>query len=183
MDDGLTLLHCFTSPEIGINFQHIKDKSLTVLNPFHSFSASHQRDTHLMDDADLAGPLLFCFALGVTLLLVSLSHAHCANKHLYSDASSITLTVWQIAIRIHLRGSTNGRYRHLSATQHDVGRRYRCISRLIGSWLLHSAALPTERHLDRHQTRVSAVTSLSRILDIDPRFCPSAVYLVTFSRH
>lgn len=77
---------CPLFPEIGINLQHIKDKSLTVLNPFHSFSASHQRDMHLMDDADLAGPLLFCFALGVTLLLVSLGR--CALRKQHHDCCS-----------------------------------------------------------------------------------------------
>ncbi|KAL0076426.1 hypothetical protein J3Q64DRAFT_1647720 [Phycomyces blakesleeanus] len=39
--------------ELGINFGHIKTKSLTVLNPFRRVP-----DT-IMDDADLAGPLLF----------------------------------------------------------------------------------------------------------------------------
>lgn len=57
--------------ELGINLQHIRDKSLTVLNPFHSYSATHARDAHMMDDADLAGPLMFCFAFGMMLLLVS----------------------------------------------------------------------------------------------------------------
>jgi len=49
--------------ELGINFAHIQTKSLTVLNPLGRI------DEHIMDDADLAGPLLFCFCFGMFLLL------------------------------------------------------------------------------------------------------------------
>ncbi|KAK0549801.1 hypothetical protein OC846_000268 [Tilletia horrida] len=59
--------------ELGINFSHILDKSLTVLNPVHSYSASHAKDAHMMDDTDLAGPLLFCFAFATLLLLAGKS--------------------------------------------------------------------------------------------------------------
>jgi len=50
--------------ELGINFSHIRSKSLAVLNPFERI------DARIMDDADLAGPLIFflCFA---TFLLFS----------------------------------------------------------------------------------------------------------------
>lgn len=51
--------------ELGINFSHIRAKSMTVLNPLQ------QVDEHIMDDADLAGPLLFFFLFGMLLLLVS----------------------------------------------------------------------------------------------------------------
>lgn len=51
-------------PELGINFQHIRDKSLTVLNPLRRV------DEHIMDDADLAGPVFFIFCFGISLLLV-----------------------------------------------------------------------------------------------------------------
>lgn len=56
---------CIPSSELGINFEHIKTKSLAALNPFKT------PDTHIMDDADLAGPLLFIFGFGVFLLFVS----------------------------------------------------------------------------------------------------------------
>ncbi|KAJ3940422.1 uncharacterized protein N0V96_009421 [Colletotrichum fioriniae] len=39
--------------ELGVNFGHIQAKTLAVLNPFRRI------DQHLMDDADLFGPLLF----------------------------------------------------------------------------------------------------------------------------
>jgi hypothetical protein len=51
--------------ELGINFSHIQAKSLTVLNPLRRV------DDHIMDDADLAGPLLFCFCFATFLLFVS----------------------------------------------------------------------------------------------------------------
>ncbi|KAF7428617.1 hypothetical protein PC9H_007844 [Pleurotus ostreatus] len=49
--------------ELGINFSHIRAKSLTVLNPLSKV------EPHIMDDADLAGPLLFLFCFGASLLL------------------------------------------------------------------------------------------------------------------
>jgi len=52
--------------ELGINFGHIRDKSLTVLNPLQPV------DERIMDDADLAGPIIFVFCFGTCLLLVSI---------------------------------------------------------------------------------------------------------------
>jgi len=49
--------------ELGVNFDHIKSKSLTVLNPLR------RPEQNIMDDADLAGPILFCFCFGTFLLL------------------------------------------------------------------------------------------------------------------
>ncbi|KAH8921985.1 Yip1-domain-containing protein [Atractiella rhizophila] len=57
--------------ELGINFSHIRDKSMTVLNPLR------QVDRHIMDDADLAGPLIFVFLFAVLLLF--------AGKPLFSN--------------------------------------------------------------------------------------------------
>ncbi|KAJ9125285.1 hypothetical protein QFC22_000241 [Naganishia vaughanmartiniae] len=48
--------------EIGVNPSHILAKSLTVLNPLRRV------DEHIMDDADLAGPLVFCFGFALVLL-------------------------------------------------------------------------------------------------------------------
>ncbi|XP_062513795.1 protein YIPF5-like isoform X2 [Corticium candelabrum] len=49
--------------ELGINFDHIKDKTLQVLNPLK------RADSHIMDDTDMAGPLIFCLLFGFLLLL------------------------------------------------------------------------------------------------------------------
>ncbi|XP_014642547.1 PREDICTED: protein YIPF7 [Ceratotherium simum simum] len=49
--------------ELGINFDHIWQKTLTVLNPLKPADGS------IMNETDLTGPVLFCVALGATLLL------------------------------------------------------------------------------------------------------------------
>ncbi|KAI0958665.1 hypothetical protein AcV7_004415 [Taiwanofungus camphoratus] len=51
--------------ELGINFSHIQAKSLAVLNPLRRV------DERIMDDADLAGPLLFVLCFGTFLLRAS----------------------------------------------------------------------------------------------------------------
>lgn len=58
------LLHF--SPELGIDFDHMWQKTLTVLNPLKPADGS------IMNETDLTGPILFCIALGVTLMMVSL---------------------------------------------------------------------------------------------------------------
>ncbi|KAI8588808.1 hypothetical protein BDZ88DRAFT_174853 [Geranomyces variabilis] len=54
--------------ELGINFGHIKTKGWTVLNPLGAV------DKHIMDDTDLAGPILFCLLFGGFLLLSGKIH-------------------------------------------------------------------------------------------------------------
>ncbi|XP_074085617.1 protein YIPF7 isoform X1 [Macrotis lagotis] len=49
--------------ELGINFDHIWQKTLTVLNPLKPADGS------IMNETDLTGPILFCIALGANLLL------------------------------------------------------------------------------------------------------------------
>jgi len=57
-DDDLPLLE-----ELGINFDHIYSKTQAVLYPTKKLSV------HILDDADLAGPIFFCLLLGSLLLL------------------------------------------------------------------------------------------------------------------
>ncbi|XP_020610085.1 protein YIPF5-like [Orbicella faveolata] len=54
--------------ELGINFEHIWQKTLSVLNPLQHTEAN------IMDDTDLAGPLVFCLAFGGCLLLSGKVH-------------------------------------------------------------------------------------------------------------
>ena len=54
--------------ELGINFDHIFKKTKTVLNPFAT------PDTSILDDVDLAGPLVFCLAFACSLLLLGKIH-------------------------------------------------------------------------------------------------------------
>jgi len=53
------------APELGINFDHIWQKTLTVLHPMKLADGS------IMNETDLAGPMVFCLAFGATLLLVT----------------------------------------------------------------------------------------------------------------
>jgi hypothetical protein len=54
--------------ELGINFDHIFKKTKTVLNPFTI------PDSSILDDVDLAGPLVFCLAFACSLLLLGKIH-------------------------------------------------------------------------------------------------------------
>ncbi|KAI9910583.1 hypothetical protein PsorP6_010407 [Peronosclerospora sorghi] len=54
--------------ELGINFEHIWIKTVSVLLP------TKQINEHILDDADLAGPLVFCFLFGTCLLLAAKVH-------------------------------------------------------------------------------------------------------------
>ncbi|KAG9275218.1 protein YIPF5-like isoform X1 [Astyanax mexicanus] len=54
--------------ELGINFDHIWQKTLTVLNPLKPADGS------IMNETDLTGPVLFCIALGITLLMAGKAH-------------------------------------------------------------------------------------------------------------
>lgn len=49
--------------ELGINFDHITQKTMAVLNPLK------QADHTIMQDTDLAGPFVFCLAFGGSLML------------------------------------------------------------------------------------------------------------------
>eukprot|EP00656_Telonema_subtile_P033332 TRINITY_DN3689_c0_g1_i3.p1 TRINITY_DN3689_c0_g1~~TRINITY_DN3689_c0_g1_i3.p1 ORF type:complete len:227 (+),score=36.86 TRINITY_DN3689_c0_g1_i3:179-859(+) len=49
--------------ELGINFDHIKRKTISVLHP------TKKLEPDLIDDADMAGPIVNCLLLGATLLL------------------------------------------------------------------------------------------------------------------
>lgn len=71
--------------ELGVNFQHIQtkvrmkrsedmsveDEKLTVVQTLTVLNPMARIDIHIMDDADLAGPFLFCALFGTFLLLVS----------------------------------------------------------------------------------------------------------------
>ena len=51
--------------ELGINFEHIYSKTRSVLWPQRS-----KLNQEVIYDADFAGPMIFCFLLGVLLLFV-----------------------------------------------------------------------------------------------------------------
>lgn len=96
--------------ELGINFTHIRAKSLTVLNPFQRV------DERIMDDADLAGPLLFIICFGTFLLFVSIS----SYQLLLVPSFDTVSTVWQAPIRLHLRRGLARLGIHLCSSKSDV---------------------------------------------------------------
>jgi hypothetical protein len=51
------------------------EQTLSVLNP------AARIDQHIMDDADLAGPFLFCALFGTFLLLVSQACGHSRSSY------------------------------------------------------------------------------------------------------
>nr|CDS18025.1 protein YIPF5 YIP1 family [Echinococcus granulosus] len=59
------LLHRY---KLGVNFGHILQKTLNVLNPMR------ECPQEVLDDTDLAGPLVFCLIFGGTLLLAGKVH-------------------------------------------------------------------------------------------------------------
>ncbi|TFK75374.1 Yip1-domain-containing protein [Pluteus cervinus] len=72
--------------ELGINFWHIRAKSLTVLNPLRPV------DERIMDDADMAGPLIFMICFGMCLLLSGRSNfGYIYGVGLFGTASLYTL--------------------------------------------------------------------------------------------
>ncbi|KAF6732735.1 Protein YIPF5 [Oryzias melastigma] len=54
--------------ELGVDFDHVWQKTLTVLNPFMPADGS------IMNETDLTGPILFCIALGCTLMMAGKAH-------------------------------------------------------------------------------------------------------------
>lgn len=54
--------------ELGINVNHIWDKTLAVLNPLRKSEAT------ILNECDLAGPLVFCLAFGCFLMLAGKIH-------------------------------------------------------------------------------------------------------------
>uniref|UniRef100_A0A8C4W6S2 Protein YIPF n=1 Tax=Gopherus evgoodei TaxID=1825980 RepID=A0A8C4W6S2_9SAUR len=62
------VIHRNNCAKLGINFDHIWQKTLTVLNPIKPADGS------IMNETDLTGPMVFCLALGATLLLAGKVH-------------------------------------------------------------------------------------------------------------
>ena len=70
--------------ELGIDFSHIYNKIWVVLNP------RARIDSVLSQDADLTGPILFCFLIALLLLLVVFFH-------------SDSVVARSRAVRLHIR--------------------------------------------------------------------------------
>ncbi|CAG5135316.1 unnamed protein product [Candidula unifasciata] len=84
--------------ELGINFDHIVQKTLAVLNPMKS------ADHSIMQDTDLAGPLVFCMAFGATLLLSGKLHF----GYIYGIGLVGCLAMYCLLNLMSLNGVTSG---------------------------------------------------------------------------
>lgn len=129
---------------MGFNFSHIQAKSLTVLNPLQRI------DEHIMDDADLAGPLLFWLCFGTFLLFVSLSLSLQVPLNFYI----LSLSVWESAFWLHIRCWPSRVYLYLYTPQPHVGKRHRCIPCRVCSGILSIAHGGCRRYQRYGHTRV-----------------------------
>lgn len=87
----------FSVSELGINFDHIWQKTLTVLHPMKVADGS------IMNETDLAGPMVFCLAFGATLLLVNHLVYISTNMYLYSCqyAGEYSIRMFYFSFYIH----------------------------------------------------------------------------------
>lgn len=86
-----------------------------------------------MDDADLAGPIIFCFCFALFLLLVStmlyiLSHI--------ADMLPYPREVWEISVRLHLWCRSSRIHIRVYSPQLDVGVGHRRVPRNVRSRIL-----------------------------------------------
>lgn len=59
--------------ELGINIEHIRTKSISVIFPVHN-AISRIDSSIIIDDTDMAGPIVFAILLGGELLLAGKAH-------------------------------------------------------------------------------------------------------------
>ncbi|XP_002731672.1 protein YIPF5-like [Saccoglossus kowalevskii] len=80
--------------ELGINFEHIYQKTLSVMNPFRD------TDPAAIHDCDLAGPLVFAIMFGATLLLAGKVHF----GYIYGIGGVGCVAVWLLLNMMSLTG-------------------------------------------------------------------------------
>ncbi|KAF4527666.1 hypothetical protein B566_EDAN010891 [Ephemera danica] len=84
--------------ELGINPDHIMQKTLSVLNPFRETDAS------ILQDTDMAGPLVFCLAFGAFLLLSGKVHF----SYIYGIGVLGCLAIYALLSMMTVDGTTLG---------------------------------------------------------------------------
>ncbi|XP_019940411.2 protein YIPF7-like [Paralichthys olivaceus] len=100
--------------ELGISFDHIWQKTLTVLNPFKPADGS------IMNETDLTGPILFCVTLGVFLMMAGKAHFGC----IYGISATACIVVYI-----------------LLSLMSTVAVSYGCVASVLGYCLLPIVAL------------------------------------------
>uniref|UniRef100_A0A8C6YZM5 Yip1 domain family member 7 n=1 Tax=Nothoprocta perdicaria TaxID=30464 RepID=A0A8C6YZM5_NOTPE len=84
--------------ELGINFDHIWQKTLTVLNPMKPADGS------IMNETDLTGPIVFCLALGATLLMAGKVHF----SYVYGMSAIGCLAMYTLLNLMSITGVSHG---------------------------------------------------------------------------
>lgn len=84
--------------ELGINPDHIIQKTLSVLNPFRETEVS------ILQDTDMAGPLVFCLAFGGFLLLSGKVHF----SYIYGIGVLGCLAIYALLSLMAVDGTTFG---------------------------------------------------------------------------
>lgn len=82
--------------ELGINFEHIYQKTLSVLNPLR------ETDPAAIADCDLAGPLVFALAFGGTLMLAG----KVQFGYIYGIGGLGCLAMWMLLNVMSMTGCT-----------------------------------------------------------------------------
>ena len=100
---------------------------MTVLNPFRRV------DERIMDDADLAGPLIFCFCFATFLLFVRVPLPHGASSPL------TTCIVWQTTVRVYLWARAIRLHQPLLPSKPYVRAGYRRLPRALRARVLFAA--------------------------------------------
>ncbi|XP_070553138.1 protein YIPF5-like [Ptychodera flava] len=80
--------------ELGINFEHIYQKTLSVMNPFR------ETDPAVIHDSDIAGPLVFAIMFGASLLLAGKVHF----GYIYGIGGVGCVAVWMLLNMMSLTG-------------------------------------------------------------------------------
>lgn len=132
------------SPELGIDFDHMWQKTLTVLNPLKPADGS------IMNETDLTGPILFSIALGVTLMMVSVILVMQRSLHLDLCNGVVVLTSKLFSTqagKVHFGYvygisviACIGMYTLLSLMS-PLGVSYGCVASVLGYCLLPIVAL------------------------------------------
>ena len=126
---ALALRCLISSPcpvELGINFSHIRSKSLAVLNPFERI------DVRMMDDADLAGPLIFFLCFATFLLFVRILDLN--SRAVLTPSRSVR----EAPVQLHLRHCPLRFGVDLHPAELDGRTGYKRISGDVSPWILSS---------------------------------------------
>ena len=103
--------------ELGINFVQVQKKTEIILTSVYK-GRGMQIDSEILADTDMAGPLVFCLALGGALLLVRACLLRRARL-MAAMRSRVACIAWQSSLRGNLRPGTAQRYGNVCTPEPD----------------------------------------------------------------